>query len=212
MFTKAQTQIDSALAGILNSLTPVFTLMVGFVMYRIAFLKKQVIGVFIGLMGAFGLIVLEQNLTDIQVNFYAMYVVLATIFYGISINEIKAHLTHLNGIQITSLSFLFIGPVALIYLLTTDLASTTSNPGWPYHLAALAVLAVVGTAFAMLLMNSLIRYASPVFASSVTYVIPVFAIFWGLADEENITLFHLLCMGLILSGVYLTNRQKREAR
>jgi drug/metabolite transporter (DMT)-like permease len=72
---------------------------------------------------------------------------------------------------------------------------------------ALAVLGVIGTAFSMLIMNSLIRYTSAVFASSVTYIIPVFAILWGLLDRETITIFHLMFMGLVLVGVYLINRK-----
>jgi drug/metabolite transporter (DMT)-like permease len=142
-----------------------------------------------------------------RVNGYAFYIVLATCFYAISINQIKSKLSHLNGIQVTSLSFLFIGPVALAYLLTTDLAAATENPGWPLHLLALAALGMIGTAFAQMLMNSLIRYSSAVAASSVTYVIPIFAILWGVLDGEKVTALHLICMGFILSGVYLISRK-----
>ena len=208
LFTKAQTRIDSALAGILNSLTPVFTVVIGLLFYKIVIKKRQVAGVILGLLGAVGLIALNQGLSNIRINYYALFIVLATTFYGININVIKSNLTHLTGVQITSLSFMFIGPVALIYLFTTDFVPVIQHPAWPWHLAALALLGIVGTAFAMLLMNSLIRYASPVFASSVTYIIPIFAILWGFADGEHISVIHFLCMFLILFGVYLTNRTK----
>jgi drug/metabolite transporter (DMT)-like permease len=122
-------------------------------------------------------------------------------------NQIKSYLPHLTGVQVTSLSFLFIGPVALIYLLTTNFAPVVANSGWPIHLLALATLGILGTALAMLLMNSLIRNSSAVTASSVTYIIPIFAIIWGLLDNEKVTLLHLICMTLILSGVYLINRK-----
>ena len=85
-----------------------------------------------------------------------------------------------------------------------------ASPGWPLHLLALATLGILGTALAMVLMNSLVRYSSAVAASSVTYVIPVFAILWGVLDGEKITLLHLGCMGLILSGVYLISRKKKN--
>jgi drug/metabolite transporter (DMT)-like permease len=207
LFMKAETQINSSLAGMLNSLTPVFTLLVGMLFHQTIFRWMQGIGLTLGLVGACGLILAGDGFHLGTVNSYAFYIVLATCFYAISINQIKAKLSHLNGIQVTSLSFLFIGPVALLGLLTTDFTPVIADPAWPFHLLALAALGIVGTAMAMLLMNSLIRYSSAVAASSVTYVIPVFAILWGVLDGEKVTLLHLVCMGFILSGVYLISRK-----
>jgi len=210
LFMKAETRIDSSLAGMLNSLTPVFTLIVGMLLHKTAFRRLQVMGLTLGLAGATGLIFAGEGFQLGTVNNYAFYIVLATCFYAVSINEIKAKLTHLTGIQVTSLSFMFIGPVALVYLLTTDFEPVLANPSWPIHLLALAALGIVGTAMAMLLMNSLIRYSSAVAASSVTYIIPIFAIFWGVIDGERITFLHLACMGLILLGVYLISRKAKS--
>lgn len=106
-----------------------------------------------------------------------------------------------------ALLFLFLGPAALILLLNTNFHTITSNENWLTHLGALALLGILGTAFAMLLMYSLIRYTSAVYASSVTYIIPVFAIIWGLLDNEAITLFYILFMSIVLLGVYLINRK-----
>ncbi len=208
LFTKAQTQIDSALAGMLNSMTPVFTLLVGMLFHRTKFLLLQVIGLVMGLLGAIGLIASGNGLEIGHVNPYALLIILATCFYAININEVKARLSHLSGMQITSLAFFFTGPAALIYLLTTDFAPVLENPSWPIHLLALAGLGIIGTALAMVLMNSLIRYSSAVYASSVTYIIPIFAIMWGILDGENITVIHLACMLFILLGVYLINKKK----
>jgi drug/metabolite transporter (DMT)-like permease len=210
LFMKAETQINSSLAGMLNSLTPVFTLLVGLLFHKTEISWMQIAGLTLGLLGASGLILAGEGFSFGTVNSFAFYIVLATVFYAISINQIKAKLGHLSGIQVTSLSFLFIGPVALIYLLTTNLASVAASPAWPVHLLALATLAIVGTAMAMLLMNTLIRHSTAVAASSVTYIIPVFAILWGVLDNEKITLLHLLCMGLILSGVYLISRKSQK--
>jgi len=212
LFMKAETQIDSSLAGMLNSLTPVFTLLIGLLFHKTVFKWMQITGLSLGLLGATGLILAGEGFHLGTVNGYAFYIVLATCFYAISINQIKAKLPHLTGVQVTSLSFLFIGPVALIYLLTTNLAPAFSSPGWPIHLLALATLGMVGTALAMLLMNSLIRHSSAVAASSVTYVIPIFAILWGVLDGEKVTLLHLTCMGFILAGVYLINRKSRTQK
>jgi drug/metabolite transporter (DMT)-like permease len=205
LFMKAETRIDSSLAGMLNSLTPVFTLIIGLLFHRTTFRWLQVVGLLLGLTGATGLILAGDGFHLGTVNSYALFIVLATCFYAISINQIKAKLSHLTGVQVTSLSFMFIGPVALIYLLTTRFDLVSANPAWPLHLLALAALAVVGTALAMLLMNSLIRHSSAVAASSVTYVIPIFAIMWGLLYGEKITLLHIICMCFILTGVYLIN-------
>lgn len=208
LFTKAQTQIDSALAGMLNSLTPVFTLIVGLLFHKIQFKWKQVVGLILGLSGALGLITYGKELSLGQNNSYGLLIVLATVFYAININQIKARLAHLRGVQITSLAFFFTLPASLIYLLTTDFAPVIANPNWPIHFLALAALGIIGTAVAMLLMNSLIRHVSPVYASSVTYIIPIFAIGWGVMDGEKIGITHLVCMSLILLGVYLINRKK----
>ncbi|MCF8378380.1 MAG: DMT family transporter [Bacteroidales bacterium] len=207
LFTKAQTRIDSAVAGMLNSLTPVFALIVGLVLHHMRTKWSQVLGILLGLVGAIGLITGGSNVHFGSINTYALFIVLATLFYGISVNEIKANLTHLKGMQITSLSFMFISPVAFIYLLTTSFDTVTIDPQWPLHLLAIASLGIIGTAFAMLLMNSLIRYSSAVFASSVTYIIPIFAILWGIVDGEQITLHHFGNMAIILLGVYLINRK-----
>ena len=210
LFMKAETRIDSSLAGMLNSLTPVFTLIVGLLFHKTAFRWTQVTGLSLGLAGATGLILAGEGFRLGTVNSYALYIVLATCLYAISINQIKSRLSHLTGIQVTSLSFLFIGPVALLYLLTTSFAPVVAQPEWPMHLLALAALGILGTALAMLLMNSMIRYSSAVAASSVTYVIPIFAIMWGFLDHEKISLLHLVCMSIILAGVYLINLRGRK--
>jgi len=209
LFMKAETRVDSALAGMLNSLTPVFTLLVGLLFHRTGFRWLQVLGLTLGLAGATGLILAGDGLRLGTINSYALYIVLATCFYAISLNQIKAKLPHLNGIQVTSLAFFFIGPVALVYLLTTNFGPVLANPRWPLQLLALAALGIVGTALAQLLMNSLIRYSTAIAASSVTYVIPIFAILWGVVDGEKVTLIHLACMCLILGGVYVINWKKK---
>ena len=210
LFMKAETRINSSLAGMLNSLTPVFTMIVGLLFHKTAFRWMQIVGLSLGLAGAIGLIFAGDGFRLGTFNNYALFIVLATSFYAISINQIKSHLPHLTGVQVTSLSFLFIGPVALIYLLTTDFTRVIANPGWPIHLLALATLGILGTALAMLLMNSLIRHSSAVAASSVTYVIPIFAIIWGLVDHERVTILHLICMAVILAGVYLISLKSRK--
>lgn len=207
LFTKAQTRIDSALAGMLNSLTPIFTLFIGLLFHRTKTGWKQIAGLLLGLIGALGLISSGKDIAIGNINSYAFFIVAATTCYAINVNIVKARLTHLSGIQITSLSFFFIGPAALIVLLTSDLNTAIQTEGWLIHFGALALLGILGTAFAMLLMNSLIRYVPAVLAASVTYIIPIFAILWGLLDNEVITYLHISFMAIVLLGVYLINKK-----
>lgn len=211
LFTKAQTRIDSAMAGMLNSLTPVFTLIVGIVFYKTKTRKTQILGLIFGLGGAVGLIISVKAGPVQPINSYALLVVLATICYAVNVNLVKNFLTHLRGLETTSVSMFFIGPAALLILLTTDLGAPLSQFGWGWHFAALAALGIVGTAMAMLIMYSLIRYTSAIFASSVTYIIPGIAILWGVFDGEVITLGQVLFMLVVLAGVYLINKQNRPA-
>lgn len=209
LFTKAQTRIDSALAGMLNSLTPVFTLLIGMLFFSMKFKGRQIVGLLLGLVGAMGLIIGGEEVSFGNVNSYAFFIVLATTMYATNLNVVKTRLSHLTGVQVTSLSFMLLAPAALIYLGFTDFKPVLEQPQWPIHLAAIAVLGIIGTAFAMLLMNSLIRRVSTIFASSVTYIIPIFAIAWGIFDGELITIHHLGSMGVVLLGVYLISRKKK---
>ena len=209
LFTKAQTKLDSSMAGMLNSLTPIFTLIVGFILFKVKNNTNQLLGLILGLVGAVGLIVFGKTLNLSSFNNYSFYIVVATLFYGININTIKAKLSHLSGVKITALSFFFIGPPAIYYFLKTDYMSVVNHTDWQQNLLALIVLGVVGTALAMLLMNNLVKYSSPVFASSVTYIIPLFAIMWGVLSGEIIAKQQIVFMILILFGVYLTNKRKQ---
>jgi len=166
------------------------------------------IGLFLGLVGALGLILAGENFSLHNMNVFALLVVVATICYALNINVVKTYLTHLSGAQITSFSFMFIWPVALAYLFFTDFEPVFENSQWPVHFLALAGLGIIGTAAAMMMMNSLIRKASTIFASSVTYIIPIFAIMWGFIDGEKITLHHIGNMSIILLGVYIINRKR----
>ena len=207
LFTKAQTQIDSSLAGMLNSLSPVFTLTIGMLLYKTNFKSLQALGIVIGLIGALGLIVSGDGLSIGNVNAYTLLIVLATIFYAINANEIKSQLSHLTGIQVTSLAFLFTLPASIIYLLTTNFKPVFTIPSWTIHLLSIAALGIIGTALAALLLNIIIRNTSAIYAQSVTYIIPIFAIFWGLMDGEMISALHIVSMCFILLGVYLTNKK-----
>ncbi len=207
LFTKAQTRIDSSLAGMLNSLTPMFTLFVGLLFYKSRILLINIAGILLGLIGAIGLVNNGQNILTGD-NSYAIFIVVATIFYGISVNEIKFKLPSMSGIAIASLSFFFIGPFAGIYLLFTDYSSAINSGLFLPSLGYISILAIFGSFFAVMLFNTLIKYTSAIFGASVTYIIPLIAIMWGVVDGEPFTINHLLWITVILVGIYLVNKRK----
>jgi drug/metabolite transporter (DMT)-like permease len=203
LFTTAQTQISSYLAGILNSLTPLFTLLVGYFFYRSEARFSNLIGLIIGLIGAVGLI--NNNGTNLpdQNLWFALFAVIATLFYGINVNEVKYKLKELDSVAIASLAFLFIGPLAGAYLLFTGFQVRADLPHHLESLGYITLLALFASVLAVIGINVLLKYTTALFASSVTYIIPVFAVFWGVLDGEPFHFFQVFWIALILLGVYL---------
>lgn len=211
LFTKAQTGISSSMAGILNALTPLFSLLVGALAFKGAFTKQQIIGVIVGLAGAvFLLVSCDSN----QVNSNLMLgwlVVIATFCYAISVNVIKYKLAGVNSIAITAFAFSSVGIPALIKLFSTDfLIVTSQNQNASMALFYLGLLGIWGTAVAVILYNVLIKDTSILFASSVTYFIPVVALAWGALDGEPLYLAQLICIVIIVLGVYLVNFKRNK--
>ncbi len=206
LFTKAQTQLDSSLVGILNSLVPLFTLLLGIYFFKTKPTRYNILGIFIGLCGA-TLLSFSTMQGAVEMNNYVFLIMLATVFYAISVNVIKKYLHDLGAISITALAFLIIGPLSAIHIFNTDfLVLAKTNAGFE-SLMYVAILAVVGTSSAVVIFNKLISNSSAIFASSVTYLIPIVAILWGVFDGENISLTHLIAVMIILSGVYLVNKK-----
>ena len=207
LFTKAQTYLDSSLVGILNAMVPLFTLILGVYFFKSKPTKTNITGIMIGLFGV--VLLITKNLSSVVVlNVYVLLVVLATICYAISINVIKKYLHDLNATSITAFAFLIIGPFSIIYLLTTNFTNQliTHEDGY-MALLYIALLSVLGTSLAVIIFNKLISRSSAIFASSVTYLIPIVAILWGVFDGEKITVYHLIVMVIILCGVYLVNKK-----
>lgn len=209
LFTKAETMISSALTGMLNSLTPLFTLITGLVIFRVRVNTIQVIGIVIGLLATLGLLQIGKGADSGQAALMGGgLVILATIGYGLSVNIIKAKLGHLNAVSATLLALSIIGPLALCYLFSTDFIHVmqTHPKAWQ-SLGFVSILAIVGTALSVIVYNMLIRDAGVLFAASVTYAIPIVAMLWGLFDGEQVTWMHGLFILGILSGVWMVNKK-----
>jgi drug/metabolite transporter (DMT)-like permease len=201
LYPLAQTRIDSSLTGMLNTLSSAFTLAIGILFYKRKAIRSQMAGVFLGFLGAAGLLY-SGSLT---LNYYGLFVVLATLMNGVSNNEVSK-VEGLNGLQITSLSFFVLSPFALALLLSTDLHAVTLTPHWLQNFSYIAILSVLGSAFANAIYYSLVRDTSPVVASVVAYFIPIVATLWGISDNEHPAPAMFISVLLILAGVYLINR------
>jgi len=208
MFAKAETRLESSLTGILNALTPVFTMLISIVIFKLKMKPWQVIGLFILLIGSLGISFVNNSGGFGSLNFYVIFVVIATFCYGISSSTIKAKLSHIKPVVNASISLITVGPFAIVYLITTDFAEIVANhPDAFSSLGYLLILGILGTAIALILFNKLIYLSSAVFATSVTYLIPVVAVIWGIFDGEAIYPLHFAGMILIVFGVYKINKQ-----
>ena len=209
LFAYAVQRIDSAIVSILNSLTPLNTLLVGALFFDYRFLRKQVLGVLIGLVGAAMLILKGAELNPEQNYFFALFIVLASIGYAFNVNILKKHLSELNALTITTGNFVILILPALITLSATGFFNVEYIAQAESSLYYLMLLAVFGTAMAKTLFNKLVQVSSPIFSSSVTYLIPIVAIAWGVIDGEQLYADQFLAGLLILLGVYLTNKGKK---
>lgn len=211
LFAIAQTQVESSLAGVLNSATPLFTLIIGLLFYKSTAKLINAIGIFLGLTGALGLIFYTADGGIFEnINYYGLFIVVATICYGINVNHVKYIIKDLNGLELTSLAFMLVGPIAGFYLLFSDFSYATSTNDYLLNLGYILILAVIGTVLALAIFNTLIQHTSALFGSSVTYIIPIFAIMWGLFDGEKLSILQFVWISLIFTGVYLVNKRKKE--
>ena len=210
LFAIAETEIDSAVASVLNSLVPLNTILMGFAIFKIASTKRQIAGVIIGFIGTAILILKGAELNPNQNYLFAGYIILSTFMYAANVNIIKRYLQHIKPLTIAVGNYTAIVVPALIVLLFSDFftATTFNNPELKMSLFYVFVLALFGTAMAKILFFKLVQLSTPVFASSVTYIMPIVALFWGLLDDEGFSWSQGFGSVFILVGVYLANRKK----
>ena len=209
-FAIAQTQINSGVTSILNSVAPLLTTMVGIAFFGMAFRKNQILGVIIGLLGTLVLIVAGMEFKPDQNYWYSLFIIFSALGYAFNINIIKSKLAHLSPLAVTTASFgvAFI-PGLSILVYTGVFTEFSGNVVMQHSIWYLLALAILGTALANILFNKLIQLSSPVFAASVTYLIPLVAVLWGLLDGEFITVHQVLGGFIILFGVWLVNRKRK---
>jgi len=207
LFATAQTEINSSLAGILSSLTPLATLFLGISFFKVKSTWTKIAGVLIGLAGATWLLLINKDGGDWTGFHFGFLVVVACLFYGISSNVIKTHLAEMRSLHISTVSYFFVGIPSMVYLAGSNFFSAfeIDEKAWTAF-GYLCILAVFGTVIASLLYFKLIKKTSALFASTVSYLTPLVALFFGVFDGETFTLLHLAGMGMILLGVYVARR------
>lgn len=214
LFVYAQQHLNSSLAGILNTTTPLWILVLGALFFGVSLTRYKVFGIVVGLFGAATLVFFRPShavAAGTENNWYALVVIAATCFYGISSNVIKTYLNNTNPIIASSMSFLTVGLPCLVYLLffTSFFAHLKlENAGIAF--IYILILAIINTFIGNIAYYLLIQRTDAVFASIVTYFIPVISIFIGIFDHETIVPWQLFGLGLILSGVYLVSKKPKN--
>lgn len=208
LFAYAIQGIDSSIASILNSLTPLNTLIVGALIFGFTFKRHQIFGVLIGFLGTSILIFKGAELNPDQNYLYAALPILSSIGYAFNVNILKKYLFDLSALAVTVGNFiLLIIPASIVLWYSNFFQTFEYNETMSSSLFYIIILAVLGTAFAKTLFNRLVQVSSPIFSTSVTYLIPIVAVFWGLLDHESLSLIQLTAGFIILIGVYLANKK-----
>jgi drug/metabolite transporter (DMT)-like permease len=207
LFAIAQTEIDSSVSSILNSLTPLNTLVLGSLAFGLQFRRNQIIGVIIGLIGS-SLLILNGAMNHPEQNYYyALLVIIASVCYATNVNLVKKYLSGMAPLSITTGNFLVMLLPATLILYFTDFFNAVSVPEAQHSMLFVIILGVLGTGIANIIFFKLIQLSSPVFATSVTYLIPIVAFFWGLLDNEMLTPIQFLGAFIVLIGVYLSAKK-----
>lgn len=212
LISYGQTEIESGLASIITTVTPINTLIIGIIFFSLTFSIKQLLGLFIGLVGAV-LLLYEASETNLNSNIYfSFFIYLTTVGYAASVNLIKKYLTNIPPEAVTAGIFLSISPPAIIVLYFSDFTDLNfQDPLILKSIFFVLVLSVFGSAIAQTLFNKFVKISSPIFASAVTYTMPVVAIFWALIDGEILSIMQFFATAIILIGVYLVNKRKQTS-
>lgn len=212
LISYGQTEIQSGLASIITTITPINTLIVGIIFFGLVYTKKQLLGLLIGLIGAI-LLIYEASEADINVNiYYSFFIYMTTIGYAASVNLIKNYLTEISPEAVTAGIFISISPPALLVLFLSDFFSLNfDNTEVLNSIIFVFILGVFSSAIAQTLFNKFVKIASPLFAAAVTYTMPIIAIFWAILDGETLTTMQFFATAVILTGVYMVNKKKQSS-
>lgn len=211
LFAFAETEVDSGIVSILNSTVPILALIIGFFVFEVRSTKQQTIGVFIGLIGSTALILSGTEVGESKHLIYAVLPLVATTMYATNVHLIKRHLQEVPALSITTGCFVVLFFPALLVLAYSGFFSKELlvDKTMQTSVFYIMILALIGTSIAKILFNKLVQISTPVFATSVTYLIPVVALMWGLLDGEVFNGWQVISGAVILLGVFLANKKRK---
>lgn len=207
LFAIAQTKVSSSICSILNSLTPLNTLILGAIVFGLNFRRNQIFGIIIGLIGTVVLIFNGRAQGVSEDNSYSVFVLIATVCYATNVNLIKRYLSGMKPLSITTGNFLVMLVPAIFILYFTDFNTKMNLQATQQAMFFVMILGIVGTGVANVIFYKLIQISTPIFASSVTYLIPIVACLWGIFDNEMLTPLQFIGAFIILIGVYLSSKK-----
>lgn len=213
LYATAQTELSSATSGILNSITPIFALIIGVLVFGNLTSKKQIIGAIIGFIGAAALIVLDKPVDTgehIPI-FFAMLIIAGTLLYGTNVNLVKHYFQNVRPMHLSAFAFVLLGVPVMLYIPFSNIPEiVVTHPDGLESLLALTFLALMSTFLALIIFYKLVQDTSAVFGSSVAYIIPIVALLWGFFDGEYIGWMHVISMIVILIGVFMIRMGQRS--
>lgn len=199
--------IDSGLAGILNSLTPICVIVTAVIFFKSKIQSRKLLGVIIGFIGLVLLTISNKNGISFENLQYTLWILLATLLYGFNVNIVAHYLKDVNPVHFACVSVCsMLIPTGIVLWQQDFLLLPFDEDATLLAIINTIMLGIAGTAIATAIFYILVRKAGPLFASLVTYGIPFIAIAWGLVFGEEITAPQIGCLGIILSGVYLAKR------
>jgi drug/metabolite transporter (DMT)-like permease len=212
-FATAQQHIDSGIHGVLNSLTPAFVLAIGVVFFHQKMAKNEILGILLSITGAALLMLAETSGFLASFNYYMLLSMLGCLLYGNAINLIKHYLWDLKSTTLVSVSFLFVGAIAILYLWTHPVVFNKINthPSGYFAFTCVITAGIVNLGIAHIILTQLIKLTSPVFASIESLIAPIVSISWGLLDGEKLLAGHYIGGAIILLGVYFINKPSRKS-
>lgn len=208
LFSLSQQHLQSSVAGILVAMTPAFTLVFSVVFFRKTYSLLQVAGLVLGLLCCITLSVISSGSITFSLNVYVFLIVAATMCYGLNINVVKQYLSDIPPLHLSAVAVSINGLIAFAAVFIPNYEQFEFSAAILPSLVALLTLGILATALAQLIHNKLISVSSPLFASTMTYLIPVVAVMWGFLDHEPLIALHFIAIAGILVSVYMIRREK----
>ena len=208
LFPIAETEVTSSIAGIINSMMPIFVIIVGSLLWKFQTTKRQIVGVVISFSGACILAFSGGEGGEFKL-IPILLLLLATLLYAVSTTTVKSRLSDIPAKILSAFvfSFVLILPSVIALLLTGFFNDLEVNNNLWVGLGFVSLLSVFGTGLAMMLNYRLLSVSTPLFASTVTLLMPVVAIIWGVLDGEKLTLMQGFGGVIILAGlIFLRQR------